>query len=964
MRRSRLLKLFIIIVVCLLAVFVLAFTGRQTIPSPKSVCSASEDVNALYLSRADGDDYTAYIDAVMRRGADCVDAPLSIFYSSEGVTLNEGEHIEIPVTLTEDTFGYPVFTYTMNESNILPNRYSLLLDGCMPFSECAALTLNSTWLQTETFDKDRYGNEVAPMPVKSDEASVCRMLGKTGFYAKGMGLYMPVGEHTLTIECHEGPFTLFGIEIANEIEVAETVGGGQSGDALIVLEAEQVPMRNNPNIRPAADHDIRLTPYSAKQKVINYIEDNSYRYAGDTLSYRFTVEAEGDYALALRARSSELANFPVYRTILVDGVIPGAAFDTVPFAYNFRFENMTVCDAGGTPVLMHLLPGEHTLTLVTTIDPLRPALQMLTLISDEMAELSLEITKITGGNTDFFRDFALEDFDFHISEDLTRWRDEITLIRAMLGELAGTRERIGALSPIDMTLNILGQLLESPNDLPKRLNLFSQGSSSARGFLVSAIESLSTSPMGLDAIYIYQDCASLPEEPSVFTQVKSAVSRFIASFSEESYVATDADNGRLQVWVNRPRAYLEMLQCMADTTFTPETGIEVDFSMMPDESKLVLANAAGTAPDVALGVSTARVYDLAIRGVLKNLRAYSDFGTVAGQFPAGLLMPAVCDDGVFALPETFNFSVLFYRKDLLDAIGLDIPDSYEDVLAMLPTLHRFGLNYNNFVANSVGYKSFAATTPFLYQSGAVLYKDGDLHVQLDTEEAIRGLKTLTDSFIIYDMDFEINSFYQAFRDGTLPIGTSNYAMYNLLTNAAPEIADKWDIALYPGITDANGEVQRWISGAEQSCFIFDDTDMSEESWRFLSWWMSEETQTQFAYTLQSTMGNEYLWNSANSAAFMNSPWPTRHKQVIAEQMKWIYETPRNIGSYMAERELSNAVNAVVLEGQNLRSALDEAIKRIDRELIRKLEEFGHLSDGELVKPFMVPSMDDVKEWLK
>ena len=81
-------------------------------------------------------------------------------------------------------------------------------------------------------------------------------------------------------------------------------------------------------------------------------------------------------------------------------------------------------------------------------------------------------------------------------------------------------------------------------------------------------------------------------------------------------------------------------------------------------------------------------------------------------------------------------------------------------------------------------------------------------------------------------------------------------------------------------------------------------------------------------------------------------------------MNWIYETPRNPGSYMVERELSNAVNAVALEGQNLRAALDEAIKRIDRELERKLEEFGRLKDGELIQPFTVPDIDTVKEWLE
>ena len=919
-------------------------------------------VEEMYLARSAGDDYAAYLHALgdVQTTQDAV----VLYESAQGDALAEGESVTFAVTVEEDVFGYPVLTYVMTGSNILDNGYTLLVDGVLPYTECGTLTLDSLWTQDGTFDLDRYGNEVVSMPVKSYEVTSCRMMGKAGMYSQGMGLYLTAGSHEITILCREGPFRLDKLTLEGAIPVLEAAEGELSGERLITLQAEQVPVRNNPNIRPLADYDMRLSPYSSGKKVINHIEDISYKYPGDVLTYTFAVEEAGNYAVALRLRQSELANFPVYRTVLIDGVIPGPAFDTARFAYGLSFDNQSILDENGDPALVYLTEGEHTLTLLTTVDPLRPALQMLETISNEIADLSLEITKITGGNTDFFRDFALEDFDFHIAEDLEQWRAELSQVRAMLGELAATDDRVGALSSLDMAIQALETLAENPNDLPKKLALFSQGSSSARGFIVSTVESLSTSPMGLDAIYLYTDEDLLPGNPNIFAQIGDTVSRFIASFTEEDYVANTGDETRLQVWVNRPRQYLEILQRMADTSFTPATGIAVDFSIMPDESKLILANASGTAPDVALGVSTTRVYDLAVRGALKNLREYEDFGTVGKWFPAGLLMPAVCDEGMYALPETFNFYVLFYRKDILDSIGLDVPDSYEDVLKMLPTLHRFGLNYNNYVSNAIGYKAFSITTPYLYQAGAVLYEDGDLHVQLDTEEAIEGLKVMTDSFIIYDMDFEVNSFYQSFRDGTLPIGTSNYGMYNLLMNAAPELADKWGIALYPGMTDENGVVQRWTSGAEQSCFIFDNTNMPQESWQFLSWWMSEETQTEFAYTLQSTLGNEYMWNSANVDAFMNSPWPTEHKQIIAEQMNWIYETPRNPGSYMVERELSNAINAVALEGQNLRAALDEAIKRIDRELERKLEELGRLENGELTQPFIVPDINTIKEWLE
>ena len=924
--------------------------------------AVGEELTQLYLERSGQNDYTAYIAAV--GNADAVSESMMLYANEEGASLAEGEQLTFTVNLHQDVFGYPVLTYAMTSNNILDNGFTLLLDGQLPYAECSTLTLDSLWTQSGTFNKDRYGNEVVSMPAKSYEVTSCRLMGKAGMYSKGTGLYLTAGEHEITIICREGPFKLFSMTLEGEIPVLEPVKGEAIGQNLITLQAEQVPVRNNPNIRPLADYDMHLTPYSSDKKVINHIEDTSYKYPGDVLTYTFKVAHAGTYAVALRLRQSELANFPVYRTIMVDGVIPGPAFENAEFTYTLGFENQCVTDADGKPAYIYLTEGEHTLTLLTSVDPLRPSLQLLQTISDEIADLSLQITKITGGNTDFFRDFALEDFDFHIAEDLERWIRELTAVRAELGKIAHAEGRVGALSSLDMAIQALEQLAKEPDNLPKKLTLFSQGSSSARGFLVSLVESLTTSPVGLDAIYLYTDEGLLPKAPNFLAQVADTASRFVASFTDESYVADNADESKLQVWVNRPRQYLEILQRMADTTFTPRTGVEVEFSIMPDESKLILANASGAAPDVALGVSTTRVYDLAVRGALKNLREYEDFGTVGKWFPTGLLMPAVCDDGMYALPETFNFYVLFYRKDILEPIGVEVPNSYEDVLKMLPTLHRYGLNFNNFVANAVGYKAFSITTPFLYQKDAVLYEDGDLHVQLDSEKAIEALKVMTDSFVIYDMDFEINSFYQSFRDGTLPIGTSNYAMYNLVMNAAPELADKWGIALYPGLTDENGNVQRWTSGMEQSCFIFDNTNMPAESWQFLSWWMSEEIQTEFAFNLQSTLGNEYMWNSANVEAYMNAPWPTEHKKIIAEQMNWIYETPRNPGSYMVERELSNAVNAVCLEGENLRAALDEAIKRIDRELERKLEEFGRLKNGELTQPFIVPDINTVKEWLE
>ena len=94
------------------------------------------------------------------------------------------------------------------------------------------------------------------------------------------------------------------------------------------------------------------------------------------------------------------------------------------------------------------------------------------------------------------------------------------------------------------------------------------------------------------------------------------------------------------------------------------------------------------------------------------------------------------------------------------------------------------------------------------------------------------------------------------------------------------------------------------------------------------------------------------------------PFPTSDKNIIMEQAKNILEAPRLLGSYMLEREMSNAFNDVVVNGKNLRSRIDDVVKAVERETRRKLEEFGYLdSDGNVVKEYEVPSVDKVREIL-
>jgi ABC-type glycerol-3-phosphate transport system substrate-binding protein len=189
-------------------------------------------------------------------------------------------------------------------------------------------------------------------------------------------------------------------------------------------------------------------------------------------------------------------------------------------------------------------------------------------------------------------------------------------------------------------------------------------------------------------------------------------------------------------------------------------------------------------------------------------------------------------------------------------------------------------------------------------------------------------------------------------------------MYMQLLYAAPEIADSWDIALFPGIYDEErGEVLRYTSGAAETLVIFDSSNRQDDAWRYIEWWLNTDTQVNYANNLQASYGREFMWAPANTQAFRQLPWQSEHREVIVEMQQWIREPPRVPGIYMTERELSNAFNRIVLDGWRLRSTLYDSIIIINREMERRMEEFGYMQDGHIIREYQIPSLALVREWI-
>ena len=210
---------------------------------------------------------------------------------------------------------------------------------------------------------------------------------------------------------------------------------------------------------------------------------------------------------------------------------------------------------------------------------------------------------------------------------VARWETELTEIITCLKSLFGFKRDSQMVVDFKAAISKIQKIASDINELPRRLVLLSQGTSCAVQLIANQIDNVIKQPLTLDAIYLHTPDQMLPKaNGSFFEKAKVSIARFVMSFFDSSY-KDKAEAGELEVWVNRSRQYVDLIQKITDDVFTDSYGIKVKVSIMSDDGKLILANSAGRAPDVALCFRWIP-NEYGMRGMLYDLTKQPDFKDV------------------------------------------------------------------------------------------------------------------------------------------------------------------------------------------------------------------------------------------------------------------------------------------------------------------------------------------------
>ncbi|MCL2363478.1 MAG: extracellular solute-binding protein [Defluviitaleaceae bacterium] len=900
---------------------------------------------------------------------------LSTHHRLRGITPQFNETISLSANISER--GYITYHVTVPaeglyflalEYELPPDAFnnltiSVRVNGEVQFEEAHTITLPVFWEdETKDFPLNRFGDEINPARLRVEGITRIELFDAGFITDTPLLFHLQAGANEITIT-NETSRALYinGLGVYSENMLPHFVRPQASlVDSLITVNAIDNTHTNSAFVQLQGRRNAGLEPFHPVDRVIN-VADMSR--AGDEIFFEFEVHETGYHAITLNVQTAQ-EDFFTFITVRINGEIPfyeAASFPLVPHTGN-RWRNQTLTDAYGEPLMFFLEAGVHTMSIRTELAPISDQLNQLRLLVDHVNYLALEVRRITGREIDRNRTWWLTRYIPALESYLDAYDVILRDLITELGNHSPRGQNSGAANNLITALSHVQLLQKNPDRLPLYMARINGAYASILQMTGIAMDALIDSGLTINNIYIGR-ATDLPRESASMTQSLSAGMQHLwATFASDKFTIQHDENA-LNVWVNYSFLHVDILQQMVDTTFTPYTGIQVNLSVMPDVGRLILSRAAGTNPDVALGVPAFMPFEMGARGALYDLSSFDNFWEVMGNHVPGTLIPYIFNDSVFAVPETVGFAATVYRTDILTPLGLTAPDTWHDVAQAQSVLQRFDMSFFKPIASGVGYKWFFQTTPLIYQFGGSLFAEDGLSTTIDQPEAVQALTFLGDLFTTFALAEQVPSFFNSFRFGQTPVGIIDAATYMLLLYTAPELLGQWNLAPFPGIEDEYGCIQRWFIANGTGSIMFDNTDMADEGWLFLQWFLSAETQRNFAFQLFSNF--RILWLSSNIEALEQTPIEYQHLRVILDSMQWLRDVPRSPGQYMLERRLSDIWNTMVFEGTPPRVAIDLRVIDINREFHRKLVEFGFIdADGNWLRPYVVRELDWVLEQIE
>lgn len=849
---------------------------------------------------------------------------------------------------------------------------SIFLDGQLPYEELSLVEFQRIWRMDVTdsyvnaegvtlrsWGKDNQGNDLKPGCVEAPEWIESSLYDSQGYVTTQLSLYLTPGVHTVSLVGLREPLLIRWLRLSNRVSVEEyptvknawdSAGAQDTTGHVIRIEAENAARTSSQMLYAKQDQSSpAVYPSSAKELLNNTIGGESWRLNGQWIEWEFDVPEDGYYHIALVDKQNFVKGIYVSRRITIDGAAPFAELLNYGFSYSSNWRKDVLSDKQGNAYRFYLDAGKHTIRMEVVLGEFSDIISDVQDCVTQLNSIYRSVIRITGVAPDQYRDYEIERNLPELEGQLIQVRQELDSAIANLLELIGNNSDKEA-----VLITMRDQLDELIYDQERFTEVLAAYKINVRA-TANWITQVISQPLQLDRLYVYSPDSEIRVEKigfwaGLWHEICRLFYSFVIDYNQIGNVSKE-DSSAITLWIGTGRDQANVIKSMIDATFTPQTGINVNVQLV-DMNTLLRATLAGQGPDVAIQVPNTNgaagavlnsgndsAVNYGIRNAVVDLTQFSDYGQVVERFSESALVQLGFHGAAYGLPETQTFPMMFYRKDILMELGLEVPQTWDDVKVAMTVLAKNQMEFGMLPSEQV----FAM---LLYQNGGAYYNQDGSRSALDSDQAINSFKQYCEYYTDYKLDKE-TSVDQRFRTGECPIIIADYTLYNNLQVSAPDIDGLWSIAPVPGTRKADGTIDRSVGSTGLTSLIMSATTEPEACWEFLKWWTSDDVQTNFGYEMESLQGKAGRVPTANLEAFQKLAWKATDMDALLEQYRWVKGIPQVPGGYYSWRNVNNAFYTVTTDTDfaSPREELMDKVVLINEELHYKWDEFALVSTG-------------------
>ncbi len=842
------------------------------------------------------------------------------------------------VTAEEDS-GYFVKVKYLNKSNGLwDSECSLLVNGKLLYRELDGFVLPREYRNSGEIAVDIFGNEITPDQTISDSEIENYIFDYAGVYSDPLSINLNKGENELAFTYAEDEIELISVSLVptKEKPTYSEYKNSHSDKELyngenILYEGEAAELKSDTVLYPSSDKSSsKVSPVKAGTVLLNTIGGNNWKRANQYIKWTVNAPKAGLYSINVKYKQNVNVGQQTRRALYINGEIPFAEAGNLVFDYSSKWQTKTLGD-DETEYLFYLNEGENELMLSATLGEMDTVIRAIDNCVTELNVIYRKLLVVLGSEPDMSKDYKLDKNLPDVIAYMTEMADRLDSAAVLYEQLnGGSNAEVATLEAISR------QLRKMNNDSDEVASEFSYFKTNI-GSLGTSQATAKQQPLDIDYFVISKTNAELPRAVGNFFQefafqAKEFLFSFIIDYKSIGALEESSDDSNIiKAWVSNGRDQAQIMRSLISEDFTPGTGHRVKLELV-NAASLLPATVAGIGPDVFIGLGSVSVVDYSMRNAACDLREFSDFEEIAKQYPEACFIPLEYMGGIYGLPMSMNFNLLYYRTDILADLGLEVPSTWDDVIAMSSVLSvnnmSFGLPSGNL--------SFLM---MLRQNGLDVYSEDSTKCLLDNPKSIDVFGYYTNFYTNYGFPVTY-SLMNRFRTGETPIAVDGLTLYNSLEISAPEIKGLWDFTVVPGFADENGRVDHTSLANGTAVLLLENSNTKKAGWEFMKWLCSAEIQSKYGVELESRLGSSGRYTSANLSALQNSCWNRDELALLNTQLKEVSAIEQVPGGYYLTRNLDNAFRNVVYHDKKPMDVMFDYVYKINGELTDKRDELG------------------------